>query len=274
MVHKGGLWVETIGAIAGVDVVHWHMTPDGPFDRPYIVTQHGNAPMGALLDEQSVFVSKNHARRYGSDHFVYNGLDWRAYDPPQLDNRRDSFHFLAKAAWRVKNVRSAIDMARRAHQKLVVAGGTRLNIKMGFRFTPWPSIRFAGMVGGSKKADILQHSRGLIFPVRWHEPFGLAVVESLYYGCPVFGTPYGSLPELVGPAMGVLSSHSAELVEAIQDWPRYDRKALHAYACERFNAQVMAEGYVQYYERVVGGQRLNPRQPTLATPVEKFLPFA
>ena len=33
--------------------------------------------------------------------------------------------------------------------------------------------------------------------MRWHEPFGIALIEALYFGCPVFGTPYGSLPEIV-----------------------------------------------------------------------------
>ena len=61
------------------------------------------------------------------------------------------------------------------------------------------------MVGGNKKNRLLQHSKGLIFPVKWDEPFGLAITESLYCGCPVFGTPYGSLPELVPSDVGFLA---------------------------------------------------------------------
>ena len=56
----------------------------------------------------------------------------------------------------------------------------------------------------------------MIFPVRWHEPFGLAIVESLYFGCPVFGTPYGSLPEIVAPDVGVLSARASDLAEAVR----------------------------------------------------------
>ena len=37
----------------------------------------------------------------------------------------------------------------------------------------------------SEKGEILNSSKGLVFPVLWHEPFGLAIIESLYYGCPV-----------------------------------------------------------------------------------------
>ncbi|MEF9931013.1 MAG: glycosyltransferase, partial [Bacteroidales bacterium] len=53
------------------------------------------------------------------------------------------------------------------------------------------------MIGGEQKLNILKESKGLIFPVIWNEPFGLAITESLYCGAPVFGTPYGSLPELI-----------------------------------------------------------------------------
>jgi hypothetical protein len=70
------------------------------------------------------------------------------------------------------------------------------------------------MVGGQVKLDLLQGSRGLIFPVLWHEPFGLAVIESLYFGCPVYATPYGALPELVPPACGVLSAGRGELADS------------------------------------------------------------
>ena len=258
---------------AKAEVVHLNMSCAEELACPYIITQHGNSPLGERLDVNTVFVSRNHAARYGSDSFVYNGLDWRAYGEPELDNRRGYFHFLGKAAWRVKNVRGAIDAARRAHQKLVVAGGTRLNVKMGLRFTPWPSVRFAGMVGGEAKNRILQGSRGLVFPVRWNEPFGLAVTESLYFGCPVFGTPYGSLPELVGEGYGVLSARGEELAHAMGDWERYDRRALHAYAAEQFDAQTMARGYVERYERVLAGEGLNGAAPTLLAAEEKFLPF-
>ena len=53
------------------------------------------------------------------------------------------------------------------------------------------------MVGGTNKTKLLNQSKGLLFPVRWHEPFGLAILESLHYGCPVFGTPRGSCLKLV-----------------------------------------------------------------------------
>ena len=63
------------------------------------------------------------------------------------------------------------------------------------------------MVDASKKKVIIEQSKGLIFPVTWHEPFGLAITESFYFGAPVGGTPYGALPELVSPEVGFRTAH-------------------------------------------------------------------
>ena len=62
------------------------------------------------------------------------------------------------------------------------------------------------------------HGLALLFPVKWHEPFGLALIESLYFGNPVFGTPFG--------------------------FERFDRRRCHEYACDRFSSTVMAKNYV------------------------------
>ena len=84
---------------------------------------------------------------------------------------------MAKAAWRVKNLKGAVKVSRLAGMKLDVMGVHRLNLNMGFRFTPWLSVRFWGDVDNLTKSKVMQTSRGLVFPVTWHEPFGLAVVE-------------------------------------------------------------------------------------------------
>ena len=198
-----------------------------------------------------------------------NGLDWRSYGAVDLERARSHFHFLGKAAWRVKNVQGAIDVARVAGERLAVLGGSRFDFRRGLRLTLSPSIRFHGMVGGAEKSRLLSASRGLVFPVVWHEPFGLAVIESLYFGCPVFATPYGALPELVPPECGALSSSCSELADMLKS-DSFDRRACHAHAVH-FNALRMAADYVQLYERVLAGEMLNNRSPVGRT--SKNLPW-
>ena len=125
-----------------VDIVHLHFLVDQPLKKPSITTIHGNFQFGMKLPRNSVFVSKNHASRYGSTTYVYNGLDFYDYGSPDLESPRTYYHFLGKAAWRIKNVKGAIDIANLCREKLIVLGGHRLNLKMGFRFTPYFNIKF------------------------------------------------------------------------------------------------------------------------------------
>jgi glycosyltransferase involved in cell wall biosynthesis len=143
---------------------------------------------------------------------------------------------------------------------------------MGFRFTWQPRARFYGMVGGEEKMNQLKHSKGLVFPVRWHEPFGLAIIESLYFGAPVFGTSYGSLPELINKDIGFLSNSSTTLSEAMKQHKDYNPKTCHDYAITYFNAEVMSKAYLNLYEKVIQGKEINKNIPqTLVVHTPKFL---
>lgn len=237
-----------------IDVIHFNTSELGyTGGKPYVVTVHGN--YNAVVPKNAIFVSRNHAERHGSENYVYNGLDWDDYGELNTSSPREYYHFLGKAAWRVKNVRGAIDIVKKLPgKKLYVLGGTRLNFKMGFRLTLSPRVRFKGMVGGKEKVDLLQHSKGLIFPVKWDEPFGLAITESLYCGCPVFGTPYGSLPELVPKEVGFLTEDMSEMVEHLKNHYDYNPVICHEYARDLFNSRIMAERYLEYYERVLRGE--------------------
>ncbi len=257
------------------DIIHFHFPPEEPIALPHIVTNHGNRNDLRPFPLNTVFLSANHAARYGAQHFVHNGLDWDDYGKVQLETPAETYaHFLGNAAWRVKNVQGAIRVARQAGKRLVVMGGNRLNLKMGFRFTADPRVRFAGMVGGEKKLSLLRNSAALVFPVRWHEPFGLAVIESLYFGCPVFATPYGAIPELVDQESGLLSNRADELAAGLRNVLNFDRRYCHQRAVDIFNARRMMLDYVRLYEAVLDGAALNTAAPVLQEQQqEKFLPW-
>lgn len=252
-----------------VDVVHFHGEVE-PISRPYVMTQHGNS--NGPIDPNTIFVSSQHACNHGAQAYVHNGLNWDNYLKPNLNTDRQRFHFLGKAAWRVKNVQGAIDITKRAGEQLDVLGGHRLNFKMGFRLTLDRHVRFLGMVDDTTKSQVMTKSKGLIFPVTWHEPFGLAITESLYFGCPVFGTPYGSLPELVSRDVGFLSDKQSELIEAVSNSPNFTPVICHEYARDLFNADVMAKAYVAMYEKVTLGEVLNPHLGNIITDFKR-LPY-
>ncbi|WGW00498.1 glycosyltransferase [Vibrio sp. YMD68] len=252
-----------------IDVVHFHSDLE-PISIPYILTQHGNSD--GPIDPNTVFVSSQHAKNHGAQAYVYNGLNWDNYLKPDLKANRERFHFLGKAAWRVKNVQGAIDITKKAGEQLDVLGGHRLNLKMGFRLTLDQHVRFLGMVGDTTKSEVMTKSKGLIFPVTWHEPFGLAITESLYFGCPVFGTPYGSLPELVTKDVGFLSHVESDLIKAVSCSEQFNVIRCHEYARDVFNANEMAKAYVEKYQQVIDGSPLNPHLGSIITDFKR-LPY-
>lgn len=258
---------------ADADIVHAHSEHMLPQGMPHCLTIHGNTREPHTFIANSIFVSRSHAAKHGATAFVHNGLDGRDYGPPLLDRQGERLAFLAKAAWKVKNVRGAIRVARRAGLPLDVLGGHRLNLKMGFRLTLDPNVRFHGMVGDTEKDAVLRQARGLLFPVLWPEPFGVAVIEAMYFGLPVFATPYGALPELVDQDSGWLSTEGPELAEAIRS-RRYDKRAIHERWQAHFTHLNMARGYLEHYERILAGESLHPgpvRAPAVRP--DKLLPW-
>jgi glycosyltransferase involved in cell wall biosynthesis len=277
-----------------IDFVHFHSKPYGEINKPYLITCHENCFDRCVFDRNTVFVSAQHAHRHGGSVFVHHGIDFSEYGTPVLEARRMYFHFLGNAEWSGKNVRGAIDLASKIGARLHVIGGTRVNFRKGLRITLTPNVRFHGTLNPEGRNALLNSSKGLILPVIWHEPFGLALPESLYFGCPVFGTPYGALPELLGKHepkkhkkengkgvieafysdFGCLAVKKSELLEAVKNADSYDPQKCHDYAVAHFSSERMAKEYLHLYELVLNGKHIHAHEPTIPEAQEdKFLPF-
>ncbi len=274
------------------DIVHFQEDPRQKISKPYLVTQHDNSTKARTFDQNTVFLSDSHARLHGGAVFVYPGLNFSAYATPELGTRRLWFHFLGNASKRGRNVRGAIDLAAKSDARLHVIGGSRVNFRQGLRIPLSPSARFHGALSPDGRDALLNASKGMIFPVLWQEPFSLGVIESLYFGCPIFGTPYGAMPELLGKKValkehnapvngrvdafyadyGCLSVRKTELLEAIKNADDFDRVKCHEYAVEKFSAQRMAQDYLTLYAQVCRGQPLHEKAPTLQqAPSDKLM---
>lgn len=263
------------------DIVHFNFFPENIalLKIPYLITMHGNTnDLNFTFDKNTVFVSKNHAERYNSDCFVHNGLDWEEYSVPDLKRNGSCFHFLGKGSWGVKNLKGAIEIIHQTKlEKLNVLGANRFDkrvLKFGFSAVFSSRIHYKGMIGGRKKEHLMNISKGLLFPVRWHEPFGLAIIESLYFGCPIFGSTYGSLPEIVNDEVGFLSNTKADLADAIENSSVFSKEKCHEYARNNFNSKKMALKYMDKYEQVISGRNLHTETPSLKRKqTERYLPF-
>lgn len=244
--------------LPSAEITHFFFPPDAIPSFPHLVTIHGNGQPNETFLPNSVFVSANHAKRHHATAFVHNGIDPDDYTFSA--NKSSHLVFCAKASWRVKNVRGAIRIAEASGHSLKVIGGTR----------PWwslPSARvqWQGVVGGAEKNACLASAKGLLFPVRWHEPFGIAVIEALVSGTPVLVTPFGSLPELISPDVGKLCSSYAEFVDGVANLSSWKAQACRDWAVSNFHFMKMTEAYLKFYEQVVSGKTIHAEAPR-ATP--------
>ena len=116
------------------------------------------------------------------------------------------------------------------------------------------------MVDDETKRAVLPRARALLFPVRWHEPFGIAVIEAMSQGLPVIGSPYGSLPELISKEAGFIASNSAELEKLVSEdhSKKFDPAVIRKYVEDNFNITKHSKSYLVLYEKVISGKELNP----------------
>ncbi|MGA3490107.1 glycosyltransferase [Micromonosporaceae bacterium DT55] len=114
-------------------------------------------------------------------------------------------------------------------------------------------VRWVGTVGGRARDELLATAKAALFPLRWEEPGGTAVVESLALGTPVVATARGCLPELVTHGQtGLLTSAEEELGELVLAAGLLEPGRCREVAAARFTPAVMAARYLELYHRVRG----------------------
>ncbi len=255
------------------DVIHQFFNDDIKLDIPYLINIGGNGFPGEKFDLNTVFVSKSHARNHGSTSYVNNCLDMEEY--PAIYKEKEiknikNLLFLAKASWRVKNLKQSVKIARQTNKHLHICGG-------GSKLFGWhPLIHNHGMVGGQHKLDLMRECDALLFAVRWHEPFGLAIIEAMTQGLPVFGSSFGSLPDLIVEGTGRTFYSHEEIIEYFNTTKDiYDREYIRNYALKNFSMENFTNDFLEKYKIVMSGEKLNKVAPEWIHPFRagKRLPF-
>jgi Glycosyl transferases group 1 len=221
---------------ADADLLHAHTPLTTAPQQPHVFTLHGNRRMWEPATPNTIFLSRDHARRHGGAAFVYNGVD-----PADFVFREEkaAYDLFLGRLHSAKGYRWAIEGAKLADKRLVVAGGWRPSVR--------PSLRFVGSVDGQRKAALLANAQCLWMPALWDEPFGLTLVEGMMSGTPVLGTRRGALPEVVSPETGALGDTLEDLVRLRATIDRLDPAACRARAERWFSHLRMAQEYVRMY---------------------------
>jgi glycosyltransferase involved in cell wall biosynthesis len=159
-----------------------------------------------------------------------------------------------------KGTHRAIRVARKAGMKILLAGKMR---------EPWETAYFEaevepllgddaeylGEVSLEDKLRLLAGARATLFPIRWNEPFGLVMIESLACGTPVLAFAEGAAPEVVADGVtGHLCDDESDMADALAGIDDIDRAACRADVESRFSTARMAREHAELYAGVLSSR--------------------
>ena len=89
-------------------------------------------------------------------------------------------------------------------------------------------------------------------PIRWREPFGLVMVESLACGTPVIAFPEGSAPEIVEDGRtGFVVEDEHAMASAVGRLGEIDPAACRDSCAQRFGVPAVVRGYEAVYRQAM-----------------------
>lgn len=264
--------VERLLREAPFDVVHDHTLCGALAARqrtaPTVVTVHGPADseLGDFYSELGTsisLVSISADQRQRRPELPWAGTIHNAIDPAQFTPAATPD---GPVLWLArfcddKGPDIAINACRAAGLPLVLAGKCHESVEkrcLEEQVRPMlgPDVELVLNADRPTSCRLLTEARCLIMPIRWHEPFGMVMIEAMASGTPVVALRRGSVPEIVRHGVtGWVCNDPSELPEALRRVGEIDPAQCVAYAQTAFSAELMARRYEQVYRRVIGRAR-------------------
>ena len=259
-------------AVQDYDIVHDH-TVLGPVysdrypDIPVVTTIHGpfNTELidvyGRLAERVSIIAISNAQRKPAPDipvaRVIHHGVD--AANFPYGDGSGGYVVFLGRMS-PDKGAHRAVLAAEKAGVRLLLAGKSREPWERAYfdqQIAPHlgDEIQYVGEVPHDEKLRLLAGARATLFPIRWNEPFGLVMIESLACGTPVVAFAEGAAVEVVDDGRtGYLCQTETEKAKAVETIDSIDRAECRAAVEGYFSQDRMIREHIELFEDLLAAR--------------------
>lgn len=273
LVHHIGLLQRVLDESEKFDLIHFHIDylhfPLSKLMRlPHVTTLHGNLGIPDLKPFYRIFrdmplVSISYDQRKPLPDVnwvgnVYHGLPSDFLRPKYTAGKY--LAFLGRVS-KEKGLEQAIDIAIRSGILLKIAAKVDKADKEYFdeHICPLlgnPLIEFVGEINERQKNDFLGDAMALLFPIKWQEPFGIVMIESLACGTPVVAFNMGSVSEVIDHGVtGFIVNDQDDAVNAVRNIEVISRHDCRRVFDQRFTAARMTRDYLNVYNRALEMER-------------------
>ena len=236
------------------------LTYTGMTSTPVVTTIHGFSSPGILpvykkYNGSVFYVSISDADRSPDLDYIktiHHGIDIRQFDFQPVPE--DYLLFFGRIH-KDKGTREALEIARACGKRLILAGIIQDRAYYDQYVAPHvdnDNVVYVGSVGPVERNRWLGNAFALLHPIRFDEPFGLSVIESMACGTPVIAFNLGSMPELIENGKnGFLVDNVEAAIEALTRIKEVERNACRSHVEQHFTVNRMVNEYISTYEVIL-----------------------